>query len=104
MTSAMVTSSSTTSTRAAGVITIERTVAGADAGATTWASSPIRKRSGAAQYVEPMPSDLTFKVLNAFHRGVLKLSGGRLGWNSASMPVVELTTTGRTSGQPRTVM
>jgi deazaflavin-dependent oxidoreductase (nitroreductase family) len=51
-----------------------------------------------------MPSDLTLKTSNAIHRGLLKLSGGRLGWNLGNMPVVELTTMGRKSGQPRTVM
>jgi deazaflavin-dependent oxidoreductase (nitroreductase family) len=42
--------------------------------------------------------------MNAIHRGVLKVSGGRLGWRAGRMPVVELTTTGRKTGQPRTVM
>jgi deazaflavin-dependent oxidoreductase (nitroreductase family) len=51
-----------------------------------------------------MPSDAFLKGMNAFHRGLLKLSGGRLGWTGQRMPVVELTTTGRKSGQPRTVM
>jgi deazaflavin-dependent oxidoreductase (nitroreductase family) len=51
-----------------------------------------------------MPSDLQLKVMNAIHRSLLKLSGGRLGWNAANMPVIELTTVGRKSGQPRTVM
>ena len=51
-----------------------------------------------------MPSDLMLKTSNAIHRGLLKLSGGRLGWDLGHMPVVELTTTGRKSGQPRTVM
>jgi deazaflavin-dependent oxidoreductase (nitroreductase family) len=51
-----------------------------------------------------MPSDLMLKTSNAIHRGLLKLSGGRLGWDLGNMPVVELTTTGRKSGQPRTVM
>jgi deazaflavin-dependent oxidoreductase (nitroreductase family) len=51
-----------------------------------------------------MPSDLMLKTSNAIHRGLLKLSGGRLGWDIGHMPVVELTTTGRKSGQPRTVM
>ena len=51
-----------------------------------------------------MPSDFGFKAANAFHRGVLKLSGGRLGWKGSGMPVLELTTTGRKSGQPRAVM
>ena len=51
-----------------------------------------------------MPSDFQLKTMNAIHRGVLAVSGGRLGWRAGGMPVVELTTTGRKSGQPRTVM
>jgi len=51
-----------------------------------------------------MPSDLTLKAMNAMHRVVVKLSGGRLGWNVAAMPVLELTTTGRRSGLRRSVM
>jgi deazaflavin-dependent oxidoreductase (nitroreductase family) len=51
-----------------------------------------------------MPSDALFKTMNALHRGVLKLSGGKLGWRGSGMPVLELTTIGRKSGQPRTVM
>jgi deazaflavin-dependent oxidoreductase (nitroreductase family) len=51
-----------------------------------------------------MPSDFTLKTMNAVHRGLLKLSGGRSGWTVSKMPVVELTTTGRKSGQPRTVL
>jgi deazaflavin-dependent oxidoreductase (nitroreductase family) len=44
------------------------------------------------------------KTVNTMHRAVLKLTGGRFGWKAGGMPVVELTTTGRKSGQPRTVM
>ena len=51
-----------------------------------------------------MPSDFQLKTMNAIHRGVLGMSGGRLGWRAGGMPVVELTTTGRKSGQTRTVM
>lgn len=51
-----------------------------------------------------MPSDLMLKVGNTIHRGLLKISGGHLGWDLGHMPVVELTTTGRKSGQPRSVM
>src|SRR3984957_1021785 len=51
-----------------------------------------------------MPSDLQLKTMNTLHRGLLKLSGGRVGWTGMRMPVLELTTTGRKSGQPRTVM
>lgn len=51
-----------------------------------------------------MPSDLMLKTMNALHRGVLKISGGRVGWQALRMPVIELTTTGRKSGRPRSVM
>jgi deazaflavin-dependent oxidoreductase (nitroreductase family) len=51
-----------------------------------------------------MPSDMGLKAMNSIHRVVLKVSGGRLGWEAAKMPVLELTTTGRKSGQPRSVM
>ncbi len=51
-----------------------------------------------------MPSDFALKAMNAVHRGVQKLSFGTLGWSAANMPVVELTTTGRKSGLPRTVL
>ena len=51
-----------------------------------------------------MPSDVQFKAMNAIHRILLKVSGGRAGWMAQDMPVLELTTTGRKSGQPRSVM
>lgn len=51
-----------------------------------------------------MPSDLFLKTANTMHRALLKVSGGRLGWTAGPMPVLQLTTTGRKSGQPRTVM
>ena len=51
-----------------------------------------------------MPSDLGFKAMNAIHRLLLKVSGGRAGWSAMDMPVLELTTIGRKSGQPRSVM
>ena len=51
-----------------------------------------------------MPSDVQFKAMNAIHRILLKVSGGRAGWTAQDMPVLELTTTGRKSGQPRSVM
>ncbi len=52
----------------------------------------------------PMPSDLFLKWMNGSHRLIQKASGGRFGWEAAGMPVLELTTTGRKSGQPRSVM
>jgi deazaflavin-dependent oxidoreductase (nitroreductase family) len=51
-----------------------------------------------------MPSDFAFKTMNAVHRAILKVSGNRIGWSAQSMPVLQLTTIGRKSGQPRTVM
>ena len=48
--------------------------------------------------------DLSLKVLNATHRWLLHFTGGRVGWRAGQMPALELTTTGRKSGQPRTVM
>jgi deazaflavin-dependent oxidoreductase (nitroreductase family) len=44
------------------------------------------------------------KGLNAVHRGVLKLSRGRLGWRAKNMPVIELVTTGRKTGERRAVL
>jgi deazaflavin-dependent oxidoreductase (nitroreductase family) len=51
-----------------------------------------------------MPNDFGFKVMNTIHRGLLKISGGRLGWEAQHMPVLELTTSGRKSGRPHSVM
>ena len=41
---------------------------------------------------------------NVIHRTLLQVSGGRIGAKVGDMPVAKVTTTGRTSGQPRTVM
>lgn len=51
-----------------------------------------------------MLSDVAFKAMNATHRMLLRVSRGRLGWTAMDMPVLELTTTGRKSGQTRSVM
>ena len=48
-----------------------------------------------------MPSDSILKLMNRTHRVFIALSGGRVGRSFAGMPVVELTTIGRKSGQPR---
>ena len=50
------------------------------------------------------PPDAFLKFMNLVHQGVRKVSGGRLGDKLGSMPVVELTTTGRKSGEKRTVL
>ena len=44
------------------------------------------------------------RVINRLHRATLRVTGGRVGSRLRGMPVVELTTTGRRSGEPRTVM
>lgn len=43
-------------------------------------------------------------TMTALHRAVLRLTGNRLGRQLGSMPVIELTTTGRSSGLPRTAI
>ena len=42
--------------------------------------------------------------MNRIHRALITLSGGRLGWRMAGMPMLELTTTGRKSGELRSTM
>ena len=44
------------------------------------------------------------RVMNGVHRAIMTVSGGRFGWNLSGMPVLELTTTGRKSGQRRSTM
>ncbi len=51
-----------------------------------------------------MPSDLMLKSMNAIHRALLTVSFGKIGWDAAGMPVLELTTVGRKSGESRSVM
>ena len=51
-----------------------------------------------------MPSDLALKTMNAVHRVVRTVTFGKVGNNLMGMPVVELITTGRKSGEPRAVM
>ena len=51
-----------------------------------------------------MPSDFALKAMNAIHRVTLAVSFGHLGWHAGGMPVLELTTTGRKSGQARSCM
>ena len=49
-------------------------------------------------------ADLGFRLLSAFHRGVLAVVGWRVAARIAGMPIVELRTIGRRSGAPRTVV
>ena len=48
--------------------------------------------------------DTLAKAVNTLHRTLYTASGGRIGGSGYGMPVVILTTTGRKSGEPRTVM
>ena len=49
-------------------------------------------------------ADFGLKTMNSVHRAVLFLSGGRLGRRLMGMQTVELHTTGRKSGQRRSVL
>jgi deazaflavin-dependent oxidoreductase (nitroreductase family) len=51
-----------------------------------------------------MPHDLLLKGMNAAHRALIAVTGGRVGRDAMGMPVLELTTVGRRSGEPRTVL
>lgn len=51
-----------------------------------------------------MPSDFLLKTVNAIHQPLFLLSKGKIAGRGAGMPMVALTTTGRKSGQRRTVM
>lgn len=51
-----------------------------------------------------MPADVLMKAMNTAHRLLLRVSGGRVGYDAMGMPVLELTTVGRKSGEPRSVL
>ncbi|MFE4463239.1 nitroreductase family deazaflavin-dependent oxidoreductase [Nocardia tengchongensis] len=51
-----------------------------------------------------MPPNLALKAMNIVHRGLLRATGGKLGNSFSGMPSLELTTIGRKSGRPHTVM
>jgi deazaflavin-dependent oxidoreductase (nitroreductase family) len=50
------------------------------------------------------PKDEVAKLVNAYHRTVFRATGGRVFGSLMGMPVVLLTTTGRTSGKERETM
>lgn len=54
--------------------------------------------------IEQTLIDGVTKGMNLVHRAALKVSGGRFGKQVFGMPAVELHTTGRKSGQRRSVM
>jgi deazaflavin-dependent oxidoreductase (nitroreductase family) len=51
-----------------------------------------------------MPSDFQLKTCNAVHRRIIALSGGIFGTTFKGMPTIALTTVGRKSGRPHTVI
>lgn len=51
-----------------------------------------------------VPSDFSLRAMNAAHRLMLRVSRGRLGWTAQGMPVLELTTVGRRTGEKRSTM
>jgi len=55
-------------------------------------------------YSARVPSDLVLKTMNLVHRAVLAVTGNRVGASFRGMPSLELTTTGRKSGQARSVL
>ena len=44
------------------------------------------------------------KTMNGIHRVILGVSRGKAGWTAGKMPVLELTTIGRKSGEPRSCL
>jgi deazaflavin-dependent oxidoreductase (nitroreductase family) len=48
--------------------------------------------------------DQVFRGLTVVHRSIFNASKGRVGGKASGMPVVLLTTTGRTTGKPRQTM
>ncbi len=66
---------------------------------------PIRDTLGARRSTfSVMALNPILKVAGGIHRAVLKLSGGRFGSTMGGMPVLELVTTGRKSGQPHSLL
>lgn len=49
-------------------------------------------------------SDFTFKLANWANRTAIRCSGGRIGWIHKGTPIIEVTMTGRRSGEPRTTL
>jgi deazaflavin-dependent oxidoreductase (nitroreductase family) len=44
------------------------------------------------------------KTMNGVHRLILGVTRGKAGWTAGNMPVLELTTIGRKSGEPRSCL
>jgi deazaflavin-dependent oxidoreductase (nitroreductase family) len=54
--------------------------------------------------VQTRLTDVGMRAMNAVHRALLALSGGRIGWRAGGMIVLELHTIGRASGRRRSTM
>jgi deazaflavin-dependent oxidoreductase (nitroreductase family) len=54
--------------------------------------------------VSPGLVDFGFRLLNSFHRTVVRVSAGRLGRHAFGMEIIELITVGRRSGRPHSTM
>jgi deazaflavin-dependent oxidoreductase (nitroreductase family) len=72
-------------------------------GTTPAAPSKTCQRRGRDRFAA-MPADIALKFMNLAHRVIHTVSGNRLGWDAMNMPVLELTTVGRKTGQPREKM
>lgn len=51
-----------------------------------------------------MPSTRSMQLMESVHRFLQRVTRGRAGWKIGGMPVVELTTTGRKTGERRATM
>ncbi len=51
-----------------------------------------------------MPSDFAMKAMNTFHKSLLTVTFGKVGWRAGGMPVLKLRTKGRKSGVMRESM
>jgi deazaflavin-dependent oxidoreductase (nitroreductase family) len=60
-------------------------------------------RWGGPEHVSAAPRGRALAVITAVHRRVYRWTGGFVGGNAGGMPTLLLTTTGRKTGQPRTV-
>lgn len=51
-----------------------------------------------------VPSQRAMNAMNRVHRALIWLTRGRVGWHLVGMPMLELTTIGRKTGEPRSTM
>jgi len=53
---------------------------------------------------DSVPTQGVMNAMNRIHRGLIWLTRGRVGWHLSGMPILELTTVGRKSGERRSTM